>query len=92
MFFSAIFVLVMFLLGVHSKQSGYCALQCGYPKMKFSITISEEASRRRSTDTLYLVLSITKLDLRKLSETEYSNIRCLKCKVNFNINIQLQSS
>lgn len=44
---------VMFLLGVHSKQSGYCASEYGYPKMKFSVTITEEASHRRSDDTLY---------------------------------------
>jgi len=43
----------MFLLGVHSKQSGYCASEYGYLKMKFSVTITEEASHRRSADTLY---------------------------------------
>lgn len=46
------FVLIIFLLGVHSKQSGYCASEYGCPTVKISVTITEEASDR-STDTLY---------------------------------------
>lgn len=44
--FSAILVLVTFFPGVHSKQSGSCASEHGYPEVTFSVTTTEEASHK----------------------------------------------